>query len=247
MALGDFAVFLILGMVIYWIFSILSDNTTLVNEKRTITIGLVGLTLSIATVYLTTVRPFFRKPRLAIEFNIQWSEATADNDSGSWFFRIRIENYGLTRSEKCIGRLIDVWTKEGKQITKFDPLTLYWSRQSEVEIENKKTNTFKPIDIQGYNDFDFLDLAQVKNKTLFLRVVIPPNTPLKQEQEDSPSPGNLPILKLPGTYYARIGLYAGEVFLSPFIVKILCTDISNPIPSEYSPCELKLVRKIPRQ
>lgn len=247
MNLGDFVVFLVLAAVIYWATTILLDNATAIENRRSLLIGSGGLVLSVLTVYIATIRPFFRKPRLELFFDEQWSEPNMQGDSGSWFYRLRVENYGLTRAKGCVGRLIGVCTEEGSPITKFDPLPLYWARQSKVKVDDKEEITFKPIDIQGYRDFDFLDMAQVKENSLTLRVVIPPPMTLKSEPATSASPGNMPVLELPGTYYVRIGVYADDASVSPIIVGISCPCIPQPLSSTSSPCGLKQVQRLPRK
>jgi hypothetical protein len=247
MNMGDFAVFLVLAAIVYWVTTILLNDATAVGDKRSLLIGSGGLVLSVLTVYITTIKSFFRKPRLAFSFDSQRSEPTESGGSGTWFYRLRVENYGLTKAKDCVGRLVEIWTGEGEPITKFDPLPLYWARQNKLKINDKEEITFKPIDIQGYRDFDFLDLAQVTDNFLTLRVVIPPLLVLTRGADSSASPGNMPILKLPGTYYARIGLHAEDASASPILVKIVCSDLSQlPSPTS-SPCELIKARRLPRK
>ena len=225
--------------------TILCDRQMPHKDKMSLLIAWTGLLLSMVTAYVTIFRPFLRKPRLAVFFDKQWSPPLEPNDSGSWFYRLRIENYGLTRAKACVGKLIGVWTEQGCRIRKFDPLPLFWARQGKVKVDDREDTTFRPIDIQGAGDFDFLDLIQVKEGSLILRVMVPPPTTLVKYPADSASPGTEPIL-VPGTYYVRIGVYADNVSVSPILVKINCPGDLRSLRPESPPCNLAWVKKLPR-
>lgn len=243
----DIGAFLALLVVVCWGVSLARDNTIEVKDKNSLLIGMVGLMISIPTVYATTVRPLLRKPRLESGDDVdpQWSEPRPD-DTGSWFYRLKIENYGLTTAKGCFGRLIDVWTAEREQIRKFDPLNLFWARQSrrkEDKGSGREISTFQPLDIGGFRDFNFLDVAKVKGQELTLRVEVPPPGRLTRGADDSPSPGKEPILRLPGTYYIRIGVYAEDAHISLKWFEIACSEIEQPLSSEKSPCEITEVKR----
>lgn len=226
--------------------TILCDGGMPYKDKMSLLIAWTGLLLSMVTGYVTIFRPFLRKPRLAVSFDKQWSPPVESSDSGSWFYRLKIENYGVTRAKACVGKLIGVWTEQGCPISKFDPLPLFWARQGKVQVDGREDTTFRPIDIQGAGDFDFLDLIQVKEGSLILRVMVPPRTTLVNYPADSVSPGNEPILK-PGTYYVRIGVYADNVFISPILVKISCPGDLRSLDPQSSPCNLAWARKLPHR
>jgi len=243
----DIAIPLAIASVTFRAISKHLDCTQTFDDKSTFLIAFIGLSLSILTTYITILRPFLRKPRLAFSFDEQWSLSDTPTDPGSWFYRIRVENYGLTKAANCVGRLIGVWSVDGTRLIKFDPLPLFWARQGKVTIDGKDQLTFRPIDIQGYGDFDFLDLAQAKNSKLHMRVAIPPPLTLKSEPEDSPSPGPQPDLKLPGTYFFRVGVYAGDTFIAPFFVKLQCPSRKHTADSHDSPCGMRRVLRLPQK
>ena len=124
-------------------------------------ISLTALLLSGFNFYFNVYRPrYLLKPELHWEPNCQISPPTPDerkNDGAgiSWFLRLKIVNDGLTPAKNCVGRLIEVRDKNNKQLDRFDPFNLYWSRQNNL-------NQFAPVDIQGNGDFFFLDVVQVK-------------------------------------------------------------------------------------
>jgi hypothetical protein len=245
MSLWDIAVFIVVSWVLWWWMSIALDTSISLEEKRILLVGFGGLILSILTLYITTLRPFLRKPRLSLCLEHQWSEPHVENDTGSWFYRCRIENYGLAVAEDCVGRLIGVWTADGKKIKKFDPLFLYWSRQGKIAENNREIITFEPITIQGFGDFYYLDLATLKKETLTLRVVIHPPMTLSKAPDTSPSPSIEPVLKLPGTYYICVGVYSKNAYIQPFYLKIHCSEIQQPLDSINSPCKIQRVRNLP--
>lgn len=60
----------------------------------------IGLILSMAIAYLTTFRPFLRKPRLKLVVDeVRCSAPTLQGDTASWFIRLGITNYGLTMAK----------------------------------------------------------------------------------------------------------------------------------------------------
>jgi len=205
--------------------------------KSALFIEIVVVIISIITLYLTIIRRFFLKAMLSYEIDVQESKSPIEGSPSSIFYRLRIENYGLTMATHCVGRLIGVWDCNGNQITKIDSLSLYWSRQ-----DGKEITPFKPIDIQGRGDFDFLDIVQQIDNKLVIRVFIPSPMTLTIMPENSLSPGDQPDLILPGLYYLKVGIYAGETFISPMILKI-----GSPEESDSTTKELifKKVRKIP--
>lgn len=210
----------------------LSGGTLPAKDAFPLIISLVALTFSGIGLYLTSVRPFLRRPRLKPSTNIQRSDPTdADMRQGagrSWFIRLRIENTGQSAAKSCVGRLIEV-QREGRGIERFDPLNLYWARQSEPAH-------FQTVDIQGNRDFFYLDVAQIAEagNRLSLRVVIP------EGQRLALSPG-LPIgPELPeGTYFVRIGIYAEGAYIEPTWFKLEWKADYSADP----PCRFEQVRK----
>lgn len=90
----------------------------------------LGLALSIVVAHVATISPFLRKPRLALFVDdAPCSPPIEQGDTPSWFLRVGIVNYGLRPARDCVGRLLGVWTAQGQQLMKFDPLTLFWARQ----------------------------------------------------------------------------------------------------------------------
>lgn len=183
--------------------------------------AIIGLVLSIAVAHITTVRPFLRKPRLKLFIDeARCSAPTVQGDTPSWFVRLGVMNYGLTMAKGCVGRIIGVWTDRGERIKKFDPLTLYWSRQ------DSSHTGFNPVDIQGHGDIEYLDIAQIKKHDLTplsLRVALRPPMTLSKGDDSSPSPGVNPALR-PGTYYIQIAVYAEETSVSPSWFEIACSE-----------------------
>jgi len=199
------------------------------------TVGTVSLILSIAIAHITTIRPLLRKPRLKMFIDeIRCSAPTLEGDTASWFIRFGIMNFGLTAAKACVGRIISVWTESGEQLEKFDPLTLFWARQ-----DNTHTG-FSPVDIQGYGDVEYLDIAQIKKRDsvpLEWRVVLKPPMSLTKGDTDSASPGSEPVLRA-GTYYIQIAIYAEEANIPARWFEITCSEkvseCGGPIP-----CDIK--------
>lgn len=198
-------------------------------------VAFIGLVLSIAIAHITTIRPFLRKPRLRlIVDDIRCSAPTEQGDTASWFIRLAIQNYGLAIARNCTGRILSVWAEKGDQLKKFDPLTLYWSRQ------DANHTGFSPVDIQGYGDIEYLDLGQVKkhdSTPLRLRVVLRPPMTLSKGEDDSPSPGIEPALRA-GIYYVRVAIYADEANIRPTWLEIACSEEVSEC-DKSSPCHIK--------
>jgi hypothetical protein len=198
-------------------------------------IAAIGLALSVVVAYVATIRPFLEKPRLTLfRDSVRCSPPTLQNDTASWFVRLGIVNYGLRPAKDCVGRVFEVWTAQGEQLMKFDPLTLFWARQ-----DNNHTG-FSPVAIQGGGDFEYLDIAQVKMKDttpLELRVVIPPPMTLTKWPDNYPSPGIDPVLK-GGTYYLRIGVHAADAVIKPSWFEITCSE-AVPACDEQPPCQIQ--------
>ncbi|WP_420645603.1 hypothetical protein [Candidatus Leptofilum sp.] len=195
----------------------------------------ISFTLSIVVVYLATIRPVVRKPRLTFFIDkVRCSAPTEQGDTASWFMRLGIVNYGLTAADKCVGRIVSIWTETGEQLEKFDPLTLYWARQ-----DGNHTG-FSPINIQGYYDFEYLDIGQVKQNNLTpitLRVVLEPPMILSKGGNNSPSPGSTPSLR-PGTYFIRVAVYAEEANIPPTWLEITCSEKISEC-GEFVPCSIR--------
>lgn len=200
------------------------------------TAAITGLVLSIATAYITTIRPLLRKPRLNLFIDeVRCSIPTLQGDTASWFIRLGVMNYGLTTAKGCVGRIIGIWTEQGEQIKKFDPLTLFWTRQ-----DGRHTG-FSPVDIQGYGDIEYLDIAQVKKHDLTpmgLRVVLRPPMTLSKGEANSPSPGVEPALRA-GSYFIRIAIYAENANVDPSWFEIACSEKVEEC-GEPSPCIIKV-------
>ena len=95
-----------------------------------------------------------------------------------------------------------VYSSDGQRIEKFDPLTLYWSRQD-------SKSGLSAITIQGGRDFDYVDIFQViekDNNKIRLRIFITENMELINGDEKSLSPGHAPIL-LEAKYVIRVGVF----------------------------------------
>ena len=195
-----------------------------------------GLALSVLVAHVATIRPLLRKPRLDLFVgDVPCSPPDAENDTASWFIRLGIVNYGLTPARDCVGRLLSVWTAEGEQLIKFDPLTLFWARQ-----DNNHTG-FSAVVIQGGGDFEYLDLAQVKKADttpVELRVVIPPPMTLTKWPPDYPSSGQDPVLK-GGTYYLLIGVHAADASITPTWFEITCDAVVPDSCDEKAPCQIR--------
>jgi hypothetical protein len=192
-------------------------------------IQIISLIVSITVAYIVPIRSFLEKPRLELCLDRpRCSSPHSEDDTESWFIRLKIRNYGLTSAKNCVGRVFEVWRhqgeQKGQQIEKFDPLTLFWARQ-----DNEHTG-FTPANIQGRGDYEYLDIAQIKkwNSTpLKLRVVIPHPMTLTKWPSHSPSPGTEPVLKA-GTYYLKIGVYAENASLKPTWFKVSCSETVPP-------------------
>ena len=227
-----------------WSFLVTSVDVVILLTIATLGLGIfvaqdqvafIGLILSIATAHFTTIRPFLRKPRLKLVVDeIRCSAPTLQGDTASWFIRLGIMNYGLTMAKSCVGRAIGIWTEQGERLKKFDPLTLYWSRQ------DSSHTGFSPVDIQGYGDIEYLDIAQVKkhdSTPLTLRIVLVPPMTLSKGEDDTPSPVVEPSLQA-GIYYVQVAIYAEEVGIRPTWFEITCSE-NVPGCGEPSPCHIK--------
>lgn len=155
------------------------------------------------------------EPRLEFSTNIDYSPPTpAEVKAGwqrSWFIRLRIENSGESPARNCFGRLLKASDKAGKQLTRFDSLDLYWTRQDRPE-------NYTRIDVRENGDFAYLDIAQIKEaeNILSLRVLIPDEHRLVVTHESIQNPENLS----PGTYYLCIAVYADNASIDPTWFKI---------------------------
>lgn len=196
-------------------------------------VATAGLIISIAIAHITTIRPFFRKPQLKMFIDeIRCSPPTLQGDTASWFIRLGIMNYGLSMAKDCVGRIVGVWTEQGEQLKKFDPLTLFWARQ------DIKHTGFSPVNIQGYGDIEYLDIAQIKKSEstpLALRMAY--SLSLTKGEDDSYSPGSEAMLR-PGTYYIQVAIYADEANISPRWFEITCSE-KIPECDEPPPCQIK--------
>lgn len=203
--------FLALLVILILLANALFDRTVTPKDKASLIVSLVALVLSAVGFYLTVLEPFLRRPKLELSRNTQWSAPTPKEeqagDQGSWFIRLGIVNNGQTPAKNCVGRLIEVRTIEGNRLEKFDPMHLYWPRQTEE-------TGFSPIDIQGYGDFFFLDVAKhtskKADKIFLLRVVIPPKQRLVIE-EGQPPDARLNL----DSYFVRIAIYAEGAYIKP--------------------------------
>jgi len=192
-------------------------------------VAIISLILSIMIAYLATIRPYLRKAVLRTFIDeIRCSAPTMEDDTASWFIRIGVINYGMTAAKACVGRIVGVWTEKGEYLKKFDPLTLFWARQDQGHTG------FNPVDIQGYGDIEYLDVAQIKKSSstpLLLRIAL--NLPLPMGDDRSSSPGSEPVLRS-GTYYIQVAIFANDSNIPPHWFKISCSDdipeCDGPIP-----------------
>jgi nucleoside phosphorylase len=160
-----------------------------------------------------------QKPQLRWSTDIDFSPPTpADEQAGakrSWFVRLRIENSGQAPATNCLGRLLEVVNEKGESLKQFDSLDLYWRRQD-------RPNNYRRLDIHENGDFQYLDIAQVKEaENLFtLRVVIPDGHRLVKPPRHVGRPEDLP----PGAYYVRIAIYADNASIEPAWFKVEWED-----------------------
>ncbi len=198
-------------------------------------LAVVSLVLSVAIAHLATIRPLLKKPRLELFVDeVRCSAPTQQGDTASWFMRLGIRNYGLTPAKQCVGRVVGIWTEQGDLLKKFDPLTLYWSRQDGTHTG------FTPVDIQGYNDIEYLDIGQVKQSDLTpltLRIVLRPPMTLSKGEDDSPSPGSNPSLRA-GTYYIQVAIYADGTNIHPTWLRVSCSENISEC-GESVPCSIQ--------
>ena len=170
--------------------------------------------LSVAGFYLAVLDPLLRRPRLVVSAETPaWTpddEKDRPETLASQVIRLKITNYGQSPARNCIGRLIEVRTIDGRHVQRFDPFTLYWSRQ------NDQTG-FNPVNIQGYGDFYFLDVAQVPSPDgrYDFRVVL---EPAASPTLDGSQPEGAKLE--PGLYFVRIGIYAEGVRIAPIWFKL---------------------------
>jgi hypothetical protein len=198
-SIAIYAIVTVIFIVIF--FSFESDPT----DRMGAVFSWVALLLSIWQLF---VSPHVITPLLSLVTNVQKSEPTElevqQGAMTSHFLRLVVTNDGLIPAKNCFGRLIEVWDEE-EQISSFEPLYLYWARQT-------NPNEFKFIDIQQHQDFFFLDIAQADEKTneLKLRVVIPHRL-TKNNKYPKAHEGILPK----GTYFLRIAVYADNAYHKP--------------------------------
>jgi len=129
----------------------------------------------------------------------------------SWFIRLKVDNTGQAAARSCVGRLLESRDEQGNKLAGLEALDLYWARQDNPE-------THKSLDIQGYGDSAYLDIAQVKEgeDLLTLRVVVPRGHRLAVAPGATGRSQDLP----PGTYYLRIGIYADNAHVDPTWFKV---------------------------
>lgn len=220
----DVAIF-VLALSLFFVFPTPTDENKL---------ALGALTTSLVVAYFSSLRALLRKPllKLFIEKSPSVSVSVNPNDTDSWFIRLGIVNVGLSPAKDCIGRVSEIFTDWGTQLKKFDPLALYWARQ------DSEHTGYSPISIQGFGDFEYLDIAQVRwddTKPPRLRVVLPKGMTLMYMPEESVSPGTAPVLK-PGTYYFRIGIFADDANIEPTWFEITFYDAAS---KKVPPFEIK--------
>ncbi len=176
---------------------------------------------------------------------IRCSAPTDKNDTASWFVRLGIINCGLTEAKACIGRIVGVWTEQGEQLKKYDPLTLFWARQDATRTG------FIRVNIQGYGDIEYLDVAQIKKSDstpLRLRLVLPLG--LTKGDNESLSPGSEPVFRA-GTFYIQVAVYSDESNIPPCWFKITCSkevsECGGSIPCQIKKEQPKFVKRSFRQ
>jgi hypothetical protein len=233
--LSDHVFLIVIAVLVIALSKPLFDGSLVGDELARYSISLAALLFSWAGLYIVTIGPFFKRPRLSFNQEIQRSDPT-DNEKQqgwkrSWFIRLRVKNSGQLPAKNCIGRVIEIRKEDGTLLMRFDPLSLYWARQSEPD-------SFKPVDIQGNGDFFFLDIAQVKEKekTLSLRVVIPKGQRLTAEADYSEQP-DLP----PGTYHMCIAVYGEGVYIRPTWFTVTLADDFEVDP----PCSITVNKTSP--
>jgi hypothetical protein len=228
----DLLFFLMLLIILLLLIPGLLDRKIEVKDILSLCIALAALVSSWIGLYLSTLRPFLRRPQLKYSELIQRSDPTeGEKQQGwqpSWFLKLRIENKGQIPAQNCVGRLLEV-RANGKRIDSFDSLNLYWMRQSQPD-------DFRPINIQGHGDFFWLDVGQIKRSenVLSMRVVIQSGERLVLDP-DFPEAPDLP----PGKYFVCIGVYAEEGYIEPIWFKIEWEDVYSREP----PCSFEKVKK----
>lgn len=207
------------------------------------TLELIAILLSLLTLLFAYINSHATRSKLEVfeENPPRYSESPVDGDTPSWFVRLAVANVGLSVVKNCKGKLLGVWDQSGKRVTKFDALDLFWTRQ-----DGKSHYTrYLPVGLHGGGDFNFLDIAQIKNRgegkePIWLRVYIPPQMNLEKGTPDSVSPGVEPVLTA-GLYFLQIAIYgdgSGDV-VSPQWYKLYCKPIPKGNKSADSPAWLK--------
>jgi hypothetical protein len=172
-------------------------------------------------------------PELTFSTDVDFSPPTpGEEEAGakrSWFIRLRVENSGQAPAMNCFGRLLELRNEDGEHLKQFDSLNLYWTRQNKPE-------KYQRLDIREYGDFQYLDLAQVKevDGLLTLRVVIPEGYRLVKPRGHSGNAGGL----RPGAYYLRVAIYADEVAIAPTWFRIEWTADFSQEP----PCSIEVAQ-----
>jgi hypothetical protein len=141
-------------------------------------------------------------------------------------------NYGVTSAKNCVGRLLEIYTEDGKRLEKFDPMTLYWQRQDGNHVP------FVPVSIQANGDFWILDVAKVEKGDeipIKLRLVL--QLDLAGYPNTYPSPGNKELLK-EGVYYLLLSVHSDEASVAPCWFEISCSKIEAFHGADICPCQI---------
>lgn len=161
----------------------------------------------------SVLREHLRKPRLKTDPQFQYSLPTKEEEARgvppSIFLRLCVSNWGKSPARNCVGRLLEVHRSNNTKITVFDPLPLYWARQSEPE-------KYQPKDIYGHGDYEYLDVAQATQAggidVFKLRICIPDGHRLASDPE---YPNIDKGILLSDTYFLKIGVFEEGEYYAP--------------------------------
>lgn len=131
-------------------------------------------TISMASVivYIEIIKPWGKKPRIAIEFDNKapfCRNATPEGEKESWeYFRVKVTNIGNSAAKKVRGKLVELDTGHTVINEFFDPLFLHWTSIEPARGFEKlgfaaSTKYLDSIDL-GVKEWDYLDVFSLGGK-----------------------------------------------------------------------------------
>lgn len=126
-----------------------------VKDYQSYLVGLAAVVTSWISLYFSIIRQALRKPAIRLETNA--GTITLDPKEGQkTYLRLKVTNFGQSIAKNCVGRLLEVYDEDNKNI-QYDPLYFFWARQNDEDVG------FHPVNIYP-GDAHFLDVIRIGHK-----------------------------------------------------------------------------------